>query len=181
MAARCGKKQEMGMRKNWSLAPVLLLALPRAAFAGPPAGSPAAAATALPALDPSSIPPLPHVEDPMLAPLPPPKRVVSSWAEAQQMLRTRSTNLKTALDQVVAAEGQTMVAFAQYLPALGGCAGGSSAPPGCGNATYSHQLLTRRQSEDVAGEPLSSTLPIPNTVSGSLTLSQDIINVQEFD
>jgi outer membrane protein TolC len=180
MAARCGKKQEMGMRKNWSLAPVLLLALPRAAFAGPPAGSPAAA-TALPALDPSSIPPLPHVEDPMLAPLPPPKRVVSSWAEAQQMLRTRSTNLKTALDQVVAAEGQTMVAFAQYLPALGGCAGGSSAPPGCGNATYSHQLLTRRQSEDVAGEPLSSTLPIPNTVSGSLTLSQDIINVQEFD
>ena len=168
------------MRTSWRLTSLVLLAWSPPAFAEPPAGSPAAA-TALPALGPSAIPALPQVDDPMLAPVPPPKRVVSSWAEAQEMLRTRSTNLKTALDQVVAAEGQTMVAFAQYLPALGGCAGGSSAPPGCGNATYAHQLLTRKLAENVPGEPVSTTLPIPNAVSGSLTLSQDIINVQEFD
>jgi multidrug efflux system outer membrane protein len=117
----------------------------------------------------------------MLAPVPRPKRIVSSWAEAQELLRTRSTNLKTALDQVLQAEGQTMVAFAQYLPSLGGCAGGSSAPPGCVNGTYTHQLLTRTTVQRVTGEPLSSVVPIPNTVSATLTLSQDIINVQEFD
>jgi outer membrane protein TolC len=121
------------------------------------------------------------VDDPMLAPVPPPKRIVSSWAEAQQMLRMRSTNLKTALDQVLVAEGQTMVAFAQYLPSLGGCAGGSSAPPGCGNGSYTHQILTRTASETATGLPVSTILPVPNVSSGSLTLSQDIINFQEFD
>jgi outer membrane protein TolC len=121
------------------------------------------------------------VDDPMLAPVPPPKRVVSSWAEAQHMLRMRSTNLKTALDQVVVAEGQTMVAFAQYLPSFGGCAGGSSAPPGCANGSYTHQLLTRTFLQQVPGEPLSTTLPLPNAFSGSVTLSQDILNLQEFD
>ena len=44
----------------------------------------------------------PPVDDPMLAPVPPPRRVISSWAEAQDLLRQRSTNLKTALDQVLA-------------------------------------------------------------------------------
>jgi outer membrane protein TolC len=117
----------------------------------------------------------------MLAPVPSPKRVISSWAEAQQLLRTRSTNLKAALDQVLQAEGQTIVAFAQYLPSLGGCAGGSSAPPGCANASWTHQLVTRRAAETATGTVLTNVVPIPNTVTASLTLSQDIINVQEFD
>jgi outer membrane protein TolC len=117
----------------------------------------------------------------MLAPVPPPKRVLTSWAEAYGLLQARSTNLKTAIDQVVEAEGQTIVAFAQYLPAFGGCAGGSSAPPGCVNGTFSHQILTHSAVENVAGEPVSSVLPIPNTAQMSLTLSQDILNVQEFD
>jgi outer membrane protein TolC len=167
------------MKRRASLTAVLLLAFPHDGFAEAPAGS--AAAATVQGSGPSTIPPPPHVDDPMLAPVPPPKRIVSSWAEAQQMLRLRSTNLKTALDQVLVAEGQTLVAFAQYLPSLGGCAGGSSAPPGCGNASYAHQLLTRVLSEHVPGEPVSTVLPIPNAVSGALTLSQDIINVQEFD
>jgi len=97
------------------------------------------------------------------------------------MLRTRSTNLKTALAQVVQAEGQTMVAFAQYLPSLGGCAGGSSAPPGCANASFTHQLITRTVTESAVGTVLTNVVPIPNTLTGSMTLSQDIINLQEFD
>ena len=170
------------MRKEASLAAVLLLASSHAGFAQSPAGSSAAAnASAAATSSAVTVPPLPRVDVPMLAPVPPPKRVVSSWAEAQSILRTRSTSLKTALDQVLVAEGQTMVAFAQYLPSLGGCAGGSSAPPGCGNGSYAHQLLTRTVLQKIPGEPTSSVVPIPDAVSGSLTLSQDILNVQEFD
>jgi outer membrane protein TolC len=163
-----------------------LLSLSRAAFGQVSPGSAPSAAPPVPSgsvsfYSPSSLPPPPPVDDPMLAAVPPPKRIVSSWAEAQQLVRMRSTNLKTALDQVLQAEGQTIVAFAQYLPSLGGCAGGSSAPGGCANGTYTHQLLTRTQTQTVVGEPVSSVVPIPNTVTGSMTLSQDIINVQEFD
>jgi outer membrane protein TolC len=96
-------------------------------------------------------------------------------------LRARSTNLKTALDQVLQAEGQTIVAFAQYLPSLGGCAGGSSAPGGCGNASFTHQLITRPAPEQAVGTVATNVVPIPNTLTGSMTLSQDLINVQEFD
>jgi outer membrane protein TolC len=131
--------------------------------------------------NPSAVPPPPPVDDPMLAPVPPPKRVVSSWSEAQQLLVARSTNLKTALDQVLQAEGQTIVAFAQYLPSFGGCAGGSSAPPGCGNGSYVHQLRTKTTIQNVTGEPSSAVVPVPNAFAGSLTLSQDLINFQEFD
>ncbi len=169
----------------YALLLLALLALPRVGFAEgapapatPPTESPD---TSVPAYDPSMLPPPPKADDPMLAPVPPPKRVVSSWAEAQQLLSMRSTNLKTALDQVLQAEGQTMVALAQYLPSFGGCAGGSSAPPGCMNGSYVHQILTRTTVQHVTGEPVSSVVPIPNTLMGSLTLSQDIINVQEFD
>jgi outer membrane protein TolC len=161
------------------LSAVLVCALPRVAVAQqvpPPAAGPTVSIKS-----PVNVPPPPPVTDPMLAPVPEPRRIVSTWAEAQRILRTRSTTFKTALDQVVQAEGQTMVAFAQYLPSLGGCAGGSSAPPGCGNATYTHQLLTRTATQKVTGEPNSTIVPIPNTLTGTLTLSQDILNVQELD
>jgi multidrug efflux system outer membrane protein len=161
---------------------LLTLSSSRSGFAAPPAtpSSPPAAASP-PSSDPTAVPPPPKVDDPMLAPVPPPRRVISSWGEAQQLLVMRSTNLKTALAQVLQAEGQTLVALAQYLPSLGGCAGGSSAPPGCGNGAFVHQLVTRTTVQNVTGEPSSSIVPIPNTFSGSLTISQDIINFQEFD
>jgi outer membrane protein TolC len=173
------------MRKVY-LPAVLVLALPSTGFAQTPGGSatpptPSPAASAAASDDPSTVPPPPPVDDPMLEPVPSPKRILTSWAEAQQLMRMRSTNLKTALDQVVQAEGQTLVAFAQYLPSLGGCAGGSSAPGGCANAAFSHQLITRTAIQTVVGEPVSSVVPIPNVVAGSLTLSQDLLNVQEFD
>ncbi len=164
---------------------LLILAVPGAGLAegasGP--GTPATESPngSVPAYDPSMLPPPPKADDPMLAPVPPPKRVISSWAEAKQLLDMRSTNLRTALDQVLQAEGQTMIALAQYLPSFGGCAGGSSAPPGCLNGSYTHQILTRTTVQHVTGEPVSSVVPVPNTLAASLTLSQDIVNVQEFD
>src|ERR1700728_953474 len=89
----------------------------------------------------SSLPPPPSVADPMLGPVPPPKRLLQSWEEAVGYLRGRSTNLRISVDQVIQAEAQTQIALAQYLPTLGGCSGGSSVY-GCANGTYTHQLIT---------------------------------------
>jgi outer membrane protein TolC len=155
-----------------SLALLLVVAMPCTAFAqvGP---------TAAP--DASSLPGVPSVTDPMLAPVPPPKRRLQSWEEAVDHLRTRSTNLKLAIDAVLQAEAQTTIALAQYLPSLGACAGGSSTY-GCANGSYTHQLITHTvTAPPVAQLPTSSVLPVPNTFAGSMTLSQDIINFQEFD
>ena len=109
--------------KKVGLTVFLLLTLPRAGFAEAPVGSgpppPASPAARAPAYGasaiPSAVPPPPHVDDPMLVPVPPPKRGVSSWAEALQLLLGRSSNLKMAIDQVINAEGQTMIALAQVL------------------------------------------------------------------
>lgn len=157
-----------------SIVPLLLVALPCTAFAQAqtPAGAPATA---------SSVPQLPTVSDPMLGPVPAPARVLQSWDEAVGYLRARSTNLKIAVDQVLQAEAQTSIALAQYLPSLGGCSGGSGVY-GCANGSYTHQLITNRvTSQGINGVANNGVLPVPDTVTGSVNLSQDIINLQEFD
>jgi outer membrane protein TolC len=104
-----------------------------------------------------------------------------SWDEAVAELRSRSTNLRIAVDDVIQAEAQTMIALAQYLPSLGGCSGGSQVY-GCANGSFTRQLITKRVPlQTTEGLPVSTTLPVPNTLSGSMNLSQDIINLQEFD
>jgi outer membrane protein, multidrug efflux system len=176
------------MQKGLS-ALVLVFALSSAtAFAqtAPAPGTPLAQAPPAPAATASSaaaIPPPPEVSDPMLSPVPPPKRVLSSWKEALYFLHGRSTNLKIALDQVLQAEAQTILALAQYLPWAGGCSGGSNPLGGCGNGSYSHQLLTNsvKNAQSTQQLPVSNTLPVPDTFTASVAMSQDIINVQEFD
>jgi outer membrane protein TolC len=118
----------------------------------------------------------------MLSPVPLPPRVLGSWEEAVGDLRSRSTSLKTAIDQVYQAQAQTRIALAQYLPSLGGCSGGSSVY-GCANAGYTHQVITHSvtTSNVVTGTPNTGVVPVPNTFTGTATLSQDIINVQEWD
>ncbi len=157
-----------------TLALLLLAAYPGAARAQttPSPGPPAVA---------TSLPTPPSVADPMLGPVPPAKRTLESWEEAVGYLRSRSTTLKTTIDQVLQAEAATTIALAQYLPTLGGCSG-SSGVYGCGNGSFTHQLITNNVTGVAPnGLPASSTLPVPNTLSGSLNLSQDIINFQEFD
>jgi outer membrane protein TolC len=168
------------MRRS-SLALFILLASNGAAFAqaGPPTSTPSAS---------GSLPPLPPVTDPMLGPVPPPKRTLETWEEAVSDLRGRSTNLKIAIDEVFEAEAQTAIALAQYLPALGGCSGGSQVY-GCANGSYVHQLIrnpapvqTIKGQTILTGNPTASgEVPVPDTFTGTLTLSQDIINFQEFD
>ncbi len=139
---------------------------PASALSGPPAGSPSA--------PPVTVPPPPDVSDPMLAPVPQAPRVLGSWREAVALLRARSTDLKIAVDQVLQAEAQTRIALAQYLPTINA------------QGSYLHQLITN----PVAGFSINSAtgtavagtrVPIPNISTGSMQLTQDIINVQEFD
>src|SRR5579863_8593329 len=99
------------MRKL-ALVLVLLASTPVVANAEPsPSPTPTTAGGATIAM-----PPPPPVSDPMLAPAPAPKRVLSSWAEGVSYLRARSTDLKITLDQVLQAEAATRIALAQYLP-----------------------------------------------------------------
>jgi outer membrane protein TolC len=141
-----------------------LLALPVRAHAQQPVAplpnQPPLAATSV-----LTVPAPPAVSDPMLAPVPPPKRVLSSWAEAVTYLRARSTDLKIALDQVLQAEAQTRIALAQYLPSLSS------------TGVMSHQFLTSSGIYLSSGGASSST----TTFSGNLQLQQTIINAQQFD
>jgi outer membrane protein TolC len=110
----------------------------------------------------------------MLAPVPQPARVLGSWQEAVSLLRARSTDLKTAVDQVLQAEAQTRIALAQYLPTING------------QGSYVHQLITAPVTTGFTvngagvGVP-TPRVPIPNITTGSIQLTQDIFNVQEFD
>ena len=139
---------------------------PAGALSGPPAGSPSA--------PPVTVPPPPDVSDPMLTPVPQAPRVLGSWREAVSLLRGRSTDLRMAVDQVLQAEAQTRIALAQYLPTINA------------QGSYLHQLITN----PVAGFSLNAAtgtailgarVPIPSISTGSVQLTQDIINVQEFD
>jgi multidrug efflux system outer membrane protein len=147
--------------------PALAQSPPVAAPTGPAAGSPSAI--------PVAVPPPPEVKDPMLAPVPPAKRVLTSWREAVALLRARSTDLKTAVDQVLQAEAATRIALAQYLPTI------------VGTGTYSHQLLTSPAASlgGIAfsgyGISTSARAPIPNVHAGTIQLTQDVINFQELD
>jgi multidrug efflux system outer membrane protein len=131
---------------------------------GPPAPLPAPAQP--PGAQPAAnVPPPPLVNDPLLVPVPPPKRMLSSWNEAVAYLRARSTDLKISLDGVLQAEATTRIAFAQYMPGL------------TSTGVMSHQLLT---SSGIylsnGGASSSSTI-----YQGNLALQQTIVNVQQFD
>ncbi len=144
-----------------------LLALPASA-AAQTAGAPLA-----PTQSPLTIPSPPEVSDPMLTPVPPPKRVLASWDEAMGYLRARSTDLQLALDAVRQAEAMTRIALAQYLPTI--TAGG----------TYTHQLLVEHTSGlsiSTAGTlTTGQTIPVQDTENGAIQLQQEIINVQDWD
>ena len=138
---------------------------PTGAGAQPPSQPQPAAASPL------SLPPPPTVNDPMLAPVPPPKRILSSWQEAVTYLRPPSTDLRIAVDQVLQAEAQTRIALAAYLPTING------------TATYTHQLLTNAipVTGAVGLSASSQRVPIPDTLTGYLQAQQSLINVQTFD
>jgi multidrug efflux system outer membrane protein len=143
---------------------LVLITVPGVVYAQPAPPSPPAK-SAVPSAAALGLPPPPPVSDAMLTPVPPPKRVLTSWPEAVTYLRARSTDLKIALDQVLQAEAATRIALAQYLPSL------------TSTGVMSHQLITS------SGIYISSTGASSSTTTlyGSLQLQQTILNVQQFD
>lgn len=121
------------------------------------------------------LPPPPPVDDPMLAPAPAPGRVLSSWREAMSLVRSRSTDLRIAIDRVTQARALTRVALASYLPTITATGG------------YAHEFLTRNNPQGVpvstpAGAiALSSIAPLPNVFDGRLRVQQTILDIPALD
>jgi outer membrane protein TolC len=149
------------MRK--ALLPLLLLLLLLPASARAQATAPAQPAATASSL--ITMPPPPPVSDAMLAPVPTPRRILSSWTEAVTYLRARSTDLKIALDQVLQAEALTRIALAQYLPSL------------TSTGVMNHQLITSSGIYISSAGATNST----TTFSGNVQLQQTLVNVQQFD
>nr|BDT38525.1 TolC family protein [Myxococcus sp. MH1] len=76
-----------------------------------------------PSGDDSPQPPQPEVSDPLLTPVPPAPIQMKSWDEALELVRQRSTDLRTALAQVESAAGQARIALAGLLPTVTGTVG----------------------------------------------------------
>ena len=137
-----------------------------------PAPSPTTppAPPAAPALQ---LPNAPNVDDPMLAPVPRPKTEIGTWEEALQYLRSRSTDLQTAVQEVFRAEAQTRVAIAAVLPTITGV------------GAYTHNIITNDvptlvRGPDGTAVPKVITTPYPDYITGQLSLSQSVINLRSW-
>lgn len=115
-------------------------------------------------------PPLPQVDDPMLAPPKPASRDIASWSEAVALSRSRSTDLATALAEVRRAEAQTRTALAAALPTING------------SVAYPHQFITKETT--VLGgpgdAPRTISTPQSDYFNGSVTLTQPLVNLQAW-
>jgi outer membrane protein TolC len=115
-----------------------LVLLPGVALAQVPAPRASAETEA-----PIALPPAPTIDDPMLAPMPPAPRVIATWEETLELIRSRSTDLRTAYDEVLRAEGQVRTALAATLLTING------------TATYQHQLAGSTGLINTSTTPLS--------------------------
>jgi outer membrane protein TolC len=102
-----------------TLASLSLLAAVANAQTPPSPGPSAAASSAAP---PQEAPPPPTVSDPLLEPVPPAAKIVSGWQDALALVRTRSTDLRIAVEGLARAQAQTRVALGAALPTLTGTA-----------------------------------------------------------
>ena len=78
---------------------------------------------------PPAQPPAITINDPGLAPVPPPPRVLSSWKEALSIIASRSADLATAVQEVRRSQGAARQALAAALPTINA------------TGTLNHQLL----------------------------------------
>src|SRR5215472_19045938 len=163
------------------LSPSLALAQPVPQTQPPPGGGPATPTMrpgdqpAGAAEAPVAIPPPPSVNDPMLAPVPPAARSISTWEQALALLRSRSTDLRTSYDQVLQAEANTRTALAATLPTI------------TGTATATHNFLTNTSAQVVGVnsttlQPVfeSFTAPTPNYISGNIQVVQPLIAAEAW-
>ena len=67
---------------------------------------------------PVALPAAPTIDDPMLAPIPPAATNVATWQGILELIRARSTDLRTAYDEVLRASGMTRSALASAFPTI---------------------------------------------------------------
>jgi multidrug efflux system outer membrane protein len=165
-----------------TLAP-LVLSAPRAAAQGeaqqlPPSTSPTAQAEAPSVQSPVALP-VQNVSDPMLVPVPAAPREIHTWREALDLIRSRSTDLKTSYDNILIAEAQERIALAQVLPQIG-----TAAAPFGGVGT--HNFITNQTAQIVGvganGQPTYApiTLPPENYATAQIQLQQTLLNLEQF-
>jgi outer membrane protein, multidrug efflux system len=132
------------------------------AQAAPPGESPAGAATS-----PVALPPPPTIDDPMLAPMPAAPRNVSTWEEALDLIRARSTDLRTAYDEVLRAAGLTRSALAATLPTV------------TLTGTYAYQNGNYSTAGAICVPP-TCVLPAANSLAGQAMVTQPIIALEAW-
>jgi outer membrane protein TolC len=103
----------------------------------------------------------------MLAPVPRAKTEVSTWSEALRYVRSRSTDLRIAVQDVARAEAQQRIALAGALPAING------------TAAYTHNILTNETL--VAATGATTRTPTPDALTGSVVAVQPIFNLQAWN
>ncbi len=124
--------------------------------------------------------PVQNVSDPMLVPVPAAPRQVRTWQEALDLVRARSTDLRTSYDNVLIAEAQERIALAQILPQVG-----AAAAPFTGAGTHNFITNTTVQIVNVSptGQPIfgaPTTTPPANYTTASIQLEQTLLNLEQF-
>ena len=112
-----------------------------------------------------TLPPAPKVDDPMLTPLPAPRRIISTWEDALSLVRARSTDLRIAFDEVERAEGQSRIALAGALTQLNGT----------GALTHNFLQGSYPVGTSTNGAPIDLAYPTRNVASAQLGLIQPVI------
>ena len=132
----------------------------------------AAPAAPAPTPAPQTEPPLPDVQDPLLAPPPPPTNVLTSWQQAVAMIRDQSVQMRIARANVLQAQAAAREALAPALPQL------------TGTGSVTHHLIKGTGPTDsfnAAGAPIFGTIPDPSTFwAGSLILTIPVFHPQTW-
>jgi multidrug efflux system outer membrane protein len=110
----------MSHRRTFSAIGLISLLAAQTADAQQKPAVAAAPAAAAPTPAPQTEPTLPDVSDPLLAPPPPPTKVLTSWQEGIAMVRDQSVTLRIARANVLAAQAQAREALSGALPQLTG-------------------------------------------------------------
>jgi outer membrane protein TolC len=121
-----------------------------------------------------ALPPPPTIFDPMLAPMPPAPKNISTWEETLDLIRARSTDLRIAYDEVSRAAGMTRSALAATLPTV------------ALTGTYTYQtgnypfITVQGLPCSGAGTGCFSTAPNGNSIGGQAVLTQPIIALEAW-
>jgi outer membrane protein TolC len=125
---------------------------------------------------PPDVPLPPDVKDPMLLPVPRAKLEIATWEDALGYVKSRSSDLRIAMQEVSRAEGQQRVALAGALPLI------------TANGTYTRNLLfadttTPTGINPATGAVTTTTTTLPaqkDLATGSIVLVQPVLALRAW-